>query len=87
MDSQYTAVTDPVYDYISIFVDETARVVIDGKWGMIDKNGDVRLTIEYDYISSPLSKNICSKYGIPAISCIIKNGKMGFVDTTGKVLL
>lgn len=56
----------------------------DGKWGVIDENGNVVINFEYD--NSPYLdhnyNNLIDKYII-----VEKNGKSGCIDKNGKVLV
>lgn len=44
----------PAFEYARIYEQGAARVKIDGKWGLIDKNAKWLTTAQYDYIGSLL---------------------------------
>ena len=65
----------PFYPYTRI--SNLAKVCVDGKWGMIDVNGN--------FVVPPLYENI---YGFKYNFSIVKlNGKMGFIDRVGNLVI
>ncbi len=80
MDTRQQVIFPPMYDYISLFEYGLARVLVDKKWGMVRDTGEIVIEPAYDYIS-----------GFPAaesksVACMIKDGKMGFVDSDGRMV-
>ena len=64
------------YDYINFCLsDGLASVIKNGKWGMVEKGGNVKVPFEYGDIGF-LSKNLIY---------LQKNGKREFMNQTGKI--
>ena len=65
------------YDFTSKFSEGLAAVVLNGKWGFIDKNGNEVIPLIYD-------KALNFSRGLAAIK---KDGKWGFIDKTGNEVI
>lgn len=50
----------------------------DGKWGFVDKNGNVVVECKYDIVTE------LNEYGFAGI---LQDGKWGVIDSTGKVIV
>ncbi|TKC00784.1 WG repeat-containing protein [Pedobacter cryophilus] len=65
------------YDKFTPFINEVAAVSLNGKWGMINKKGDVIIPIEYE--SEP--------YEASGLVKVKLSNKFGFLDKTGKIVI
>ena len=65
----------PISPYKSI--SKLAKVSLDGKWGLIDLNGN--------YLAQPIYENIFEFHYMLAI--VRLNGKLGFIDREGKLVI
>ena len=69
--------------------DEVDRIIPDGKWGLINWDGEVILPVKYGYIS-PIIENMA--YILDGERYDISNhweirGKMGFINQEGKIVI
>ena len=65
------------YDYVGDFIENLARVELNGKWGYIDKEGKEVIPLKYDFAWS-FSEGL---------ACVGLNGKSGFIDKEGKEVI
>ncbi|MDZ4787087.1 MAG: WG repeat-containing protein [bacterium] len=65
---------EQTYDWVSEFKNGVAQVKLNGKWGLIDKNGKILITPKYSEIY-PLEEGL---------SRITENGMFGLLDNNGK---
>ena len=65
------------YDYKDDYYEGLAAVRLNGKWGYIDKSGNVVIPLKYDLA-----------YGVKEGLALVKsNGKYGFIDKSGNVVI
>ena len=73
------------YDFVSKFLDGLAAVQLNGKWGMINRDGEEVVPLKYDYVEyfhEGLAKvNIGGVREDDLIKCY--GGKWGYVDQQG----
>jgi len=67
-------ITDCIFDSISRFYDQIARVTVNNQWGIINELGECIITPKYDWIAEFYNGR----------ACVIKNGKWGLIDKNGK---
>jgi hypothetical protein len=67
----------PRFDKAEEFEENLARVVVDGKQGLIDEKGNYVVKPEFDEISSSFTEGFAA---------VRMKGKWGFIDRTGKVV-
>lgn len=60
-----------------VYSEGLSRVLVDGDWSYIDRNGNVVIATDYDTVLN-------FREGLAAVS---KNGKWGFIDRTGKEVI
>ena len=65
------------YDRVEGFSDGLAAVVLDGKWGYIDKNGQEVVSLKYDEAG----------YFDNGFAQVQMNGKWGYIDQAGKEII
>lgn len=75
IDENGKEVIPPIYDVAYYFEDGLAEVKLNGKWGMINKNGQVVISIKYDEIENKLE--------VPELIEVKINGRKGYVDLNG----
>ena len=75
--SEVQFVIKPQFDYAWNFCEGAAAVVLDGKWGFIDKNGKFIAELQFDYVWDFYQ-------GAAAVKL---NGKWGFIDKNGKFII
>ena len=68
------------YESARPFSEGLAPVELDGKWGLINKKGDIIVPYKYDNVSSfyPFSKGLAE---------IKLNGKVGLINKQGEVVV
>ena len=66
-----------IYDYADKFYDGLARIILNGKHGYIDKNGDIVLMINYDFTNG-------YSEGLAGVRL---NNKWGIIDKNGKEIV
>ncbi|MCQ2111063.1 MAG: WG repeat-containing protein [Bacteroidaceae bacterium] len=82
MSNKGTQILPPTFDFISSFINHHAVVCKDGKYGVVDSLGVIRIPVQFDRIV-PYSLHDTDKSGLVAA---VSNGKTGFVDiNTGMV--
>lgn len=82
MSNKGTQILPPTFDCISSFINHHAIVCKDGKYGVVDSLGVIRIPVQFDRIV-PYSLRDTDKSGLVAA---VSNGKTGFVDiNTGMV--
>jgi len=79
----YEFAIPPQYEWVSHFQEGLAAVVENGKWGLIDKTGQVVLPIIYDSIGHNIDHYIFHD-GMTAVSL---DGKWGAIDTSGQLVI
>ena len=73
-----TVIVEPTYKYVDQFHGNWCLVFHDyGRCGLIDRNGNVVVPVEYEEVNYPTDGMIRVR----------KNGLYGFLDTTGKVMV
>ena len=70
-------VIEPKYEYTWAFSEDLAWVVLNDKWGFIDKNGKEITPLKYDKVE-PFRENIAR---------VRLNGRWGYIDKTGKEIV
>jgi hypothetical protein len=86
----------PGMAYVNIGMSEEGRMrlISDGKWGLIDKKGEIVLPVKYGYIS-PVNENMASIVDGERIDTPRPDGayswevigKMGFVNRKGEIAI
>lgn len=71
-------ITPYIYDDYLSFADGIAAAVIDGKWGVIDTDGQTIIPFKYDYLLYFYYKNGKSRTLGRTKACL--NGKWGYID-------
>lgn len=71
----------PKYDFAYVFNHNTARIKLNGKWGLINSLGKELTPIQYDSIS------LINTYKNPPIYFAEKNNKKGALDTLGNEII
>lgn len=66
------------YDYLNNFSEDLAGMEIDGKWGFIDKSGNIVIPANYD------SLYVGFNDGLAGVEI---DGKWGMIDKTGKIVI
>ena len=65
------------YDYVGDFSEGLAHVQLNGKYGFVNKSGEVVIPIKYDYARD-------FSEGLAAVQL---NGKWGFINKSGKIII
>jgi len=71
-----------IYEYGEPFISGIARVVLNGKCGIINKLNEIVVSFEYEIIGSFIDVAANKK-----IARISKSGSWGYINTTGKVIV
>ena len=79
IDTAGIIVTAPVYDFAKDFVNEVGIVECEGKWGMVNLQGDVLIKCDYDGI------NFLENTDNEILQIFINRQKYGLIDTLGQV--
>lgn len=78
IDSSGNVISKQKYEAAHLFTDTTyAAVKVDGKWGFIDKEGNMVIEAEYEDARSFMNGKAAVKV----------NGKWGFIDDTGEMVI
>ena len=80
---------DTIYEDAGCFYDQRlAPVKLNGKWGYIDKNGDLATEAVYEPVyGMDYSDNMARRYASPLLNgyaAVCRDGKWGVLDSTGK---
>ena len=79
IDTAGIIVTAPIYDFAKDFVNEVGIVECEGKWGMVNLEGDVLIKCNYDGI------NFLENTDNEILQIFINRQKYGLIDTLGQV--
>lgn len=71
-------VTKPQYDKIGDFQNGLAKVKLNGKWGFIDKDGNLAIELIYDEVDD---------FNYQGFAKIKLNDKVGYINRNGKVTI
>lgn len=71
-------VTKPQYDKIGDFQNGLAKVKLNGKWGFIDKDGNLAIEVIYDEVDD---------FNYQGFAKIKLNNKAGYINRNGKVTI
>lgn len=66
-----------IENWVDDFFEKHARVIIDNKWGYIDKTGTIKIKPQFDY---------CSRLS-DGVAIIEINGKLGVIEESGKMIV
>ena len=69
---------EPKYDFVRIFRNNVARVIVNNKWGLIDKKGSYIFEPQFDYISNIYKDSI---------AYVINNNYKGLIDKKGNKII
>ncbi len=82
INDKYENVIQPVYDLIMPFSNGYAIAVLDGKYGLIDVDGNVKIDFVYDEISSVVDGVLSGEHGYK----LMKDGYYGVAATDGTLI-
>ncbi len=78
IDSAQNITIRPQYDYVYLFEGDIARVKLNEKWGIINKNGDPLTEMKYDEIKP---------FGMTCEAKVFLADKQGYIDRNGSVIV
>ncbi|HOY06268.1 MAG TPA: WG repeat-containing protein [Saprospiraceae bacterium] len=76
-DTSGRTILEPVYKDIGAFSGQRAAVMLNRKYGFINKKGDLVVPVKYDFVKTYSENKAACK----------ENGQYGFIDTQGKILI
>lgn len=68
---------EPRYDMVHNFSEQLAAVMLEDKWGYIDKNGNTVIPLQYDYVL-PFQEQLAA---------VAMDGYWGFINNVGDVVI
>ena len=83
IDKTGNLVIDFIYNYADSFSEGLASVSKDGKWGVINKMGDLIIPFQFESMNS-LPYDGAFHYGLAAVRV---DGKYGYINTKGEIVI
>jgi hypothetical protein len=80
-------ITQPVYEQIEPFSNGFARVLLNGKWGLLNEAGKEAVAPKYAALSFLCDNTSFAQRTTPEFVKVSDNSLAGVVDTSGKVIL
>lgn len=78
LDSMNNIIISPQYEFAHIFHNNSARVKLNAKWGLISPNRNALTPVTYDSIS------LINTHVFPPVYFVEINKKLGIIDTLGR---